>query len=107
MDLIFDAFGVPATVTRPAPDHAAIETTATWVPEFTEDAPAGGGFARREPRRILALLRSAVPTVPLKTIVLAPLVLDGVVQRWRVDGLMSTDAEHHRVVVVEYADEES
>lgn len=97
----FDAFGVPATVTRPTPDDTPIETTGIWVPEQTELAPPGLGFGRNEPRKVLAFRRDQVPTLRLETRIVAPDPESGVVKTWLVDGYVHGDAEHHRVSVVD------
>src|SRR5450759_5471195 len=97
MDPIFAAFGVPVTVTRPAPDDDPIETTGVWVEVAELEGPSGLAFQRKEPQRVLALLRSQAPTMPRGTQVLAPESLGGPVKGWRVDGLERADADHHRV----------
>jgi hypothetical protein len=96
------AFGVPVTVTRPAPDDTAITTTGIWVTPSTEDVPSGAEFSRRDPRRVLALSRTAVPTCPRGTRIDAPeeQAADTVLE-WRVEGLDRQEGEHVRVVVVQ------
>ena len=100
MGPIFDAFGVPAMVTRPAPNDTPIETTGVWVEVAEMEVPSGLAFQRKEPQRLLALMRAEVPTVPRGTAVLAPEILGGAVLRWRVDGLDRADADHHRVYLI-------
>jgi len=106
MDPILGAFGVPATVTRPAPDDTPIETTGVWISPLTADAP-GGGFElqRRERRYLLVLDRDTVPTVPRGTRVEAPERLDGTVRTWRVDSLERVDTDETRVWVIPVEDE--
>lgn len=99
-DPILEAFGVPATVTRPAPDDTPIETTGVWVPPLTVDSPSGLQTKRREPLRIFALPRADVPTVPTGTVIEAPEVLDGPVRTWRVDGFDRYEFDLTRVLVV-------
>lgn len=94
------AFGVPATVTRPAPDDDPIATTGVWVSPIPDDVPVGMEFQRRERRRVLALDRDAVPTVPRGTVITAPERDSEHAQTWRVDSLEQEDADHHRVRVV-------
>lgn len=100
MDPIFQAFGVPVTVEWPAPDVRRLTTVGVWVPEFTQDAPVGGVYVRREARRVLALRRDVVATVPQRTLVLAPDMAGDDPKGWRVESVEHVDAEHHRVVVV-------
>jgi hypothetical protein len=88
LDLNVSAHGVDATVTRPAPDNAPIQTRGIWVTTPLEEPRAyGTDFQRREPRRVLALARSAVPTLPRGTTVVAAETIDGTVKTFRVDGL--------------------
>jgi hypothetical protein len=99
-------FGVPATVTRPAPDDAPIEASgAIWVTPVTEEQPSGVTFGRRERRRVLSLLTSEVPTIPRGTVIEAPDERDGTTQRWIVQAVDVIEAEHTRVVVVPALDE--
>lgn len=93
-------FGVPATVTRPAPDATPIETTAVWVPSATEGQPIGMEFQRQVAIRVLALPRDLVPTVPRGTLVVAPEMLGGDVRTWRVDSTDRIEYDHTRVVVL-------
>ncbi len=104
-DVGFSTFGVPATVTRPAPDNAPVETTAVWLPDpLDETRPAGTDFQRREPRKVLALRRDApLPTMPRGTIVAAPEISGGAVKNWRVDELDRTLSDEWRVIVVRTA----
>jgi hypothetical protein len=55
---------------------------------------------RAERRRILALSRDAVATVPRGTVILAPERAGEVDQRWQVDGIETMDADQVQVIVV-------
>lgn len=82
------AHGVDATVTRPAPDNAPIATKVIWVLEPVGDGqPFGTDFRRGDPRRVLAIVKADVPTLPRGTVVLAPDVDGGTVHTWLVDGI--------------------
>jgi hypothetical protein len=107
MGPIFDAFGVPATVTRPAPDDTPIETTGVWIEVAEMEVPLGLAFQRKESQRLLTLMRAEVPTVPRGTTVLAPETLGGAVLRWRIDGLERADVDQHRVYVIPDPEPES
>lgn len=100
MSVVLDAFGVPITVTRPAPDDDPYTAVGVWLPELMDEVPIGAGFQRREPRRVLAVSLAAVPALPRGTIIDAPQLVDGYVQRWKVDAFDRLDGEHARVVVV-------
>lgn len=87
LELNFTAHGVAATVTRPAPDNAPIATRGIWVTSPLEEPRAfGTDYARREPRRVFALAKSAVPTLPRGTVIVAAETLGGATKTWRVDG---------------------
>src|SRR4051812_26891579 len=93
-------FGVPVTVTRPFPDDTAIETTGIWMTTQTEDVPTGTDFQRREPRRVMALSRAAVPTLPRGTLISATENPGGTAETWRVDGIERLEADHVRALLV-------
>jgi hypothetical protein len=96
----FDAFGVPAVVTRPAPEETPVATTIVWFTPAMEDVPSGGGFGRRDTRLMLAVMRSEVPTLPRKTLIDAPERLGAPVRRWRVDAIDLDDVDEIRAIVV-------
>ena len=93
--------GVAATVTRPAPDNTPIVTTAIWqtTAPLDEDRAYGTDFQRRQPRRILAIPRSAVATMPRGTVIVAPGQPGGADETWHVDGLEPVQADTWRVIV--------
>lgn len=99
LDLNFSAHGVAATVTRPAPDDDPIVTTAIWVTPTTNPLPAGLALQRHDQRRVLALKRADVPTVPTKTLIVAPPKAGDADQTWRVDGTDRVEPDHVRVTV--------
>lgn len=101
MSVCLDAFGVPITVTRPAPENTPVSATGIWLPDFMEDIPAGTSFQRREPRRVLAVSLQEVGSLPRGTVIEAPLLADGPLVRWRVDAFDRIDSDHARVTVVE------
>jgi hypothetical protein len=100
-DVSFDTLGVDATVTRPYPDDAAIPTRIVWIRPAAEDAPFGGDIQRRTARRVLALRRDEVPTVPRGTVITAPDPEGGAARQWRVEGPDRVDTATVRVIVVE------
>jgi hypothetical protein len=105
--LIAEAFGLPATVTRPAPDDTPIETTVVWVAPLPEEMPVGGTFRRQEPRRIASLPLAEVPTVPRGTVIEAAEAEGLETQTWRVDGIERVEFDHTRAIVLPAADEVS
>lgn len=100
LDPILSAFGVPVTVTRPAPNNTPISTTGVWMTPESVDVPIGVEFQRRDQRRVMALPRSAVPTVPHRTVIVAPEKQGGASKTWVVDGTDSEDLELARVLLV-------
>lgn len=100
VDPIFEAFGVAATVTRPAPEDTDIDTTVVWESPLTEAMPGAGEFSRQEWRRVMSLRLDEVPTAPRGTIILAPEVKGGTIERWRVEGPDRIVPDLVRVVVV-------
>ena len=99
VDLNFDTHGVPATVTYADPDLDVVETSGIWLPELEEDAAVGTDYRRRDPRRLLALPREALETLPRGTQVDAPDRTGDVVKSWRVDGLGRHEAEIWRAIL--------
>lgn len=101
MGAALSAFGVPATVTRPAPaDTTPIITTIIWLSPVLIDSPGGGDFQRKDVRRVAALTRADVPTAPRGTRIDAAERDGDPVQAWQVDEPEVYDADHTRVVVV-------
>lgn len=100
LDLNLSAHGVDVTVVRPGPEDEPIDTRGIWVTPITETVPSAFEFQRQEPRRVMALSRALVPTVPSKTYIWAPEKSGDAVQRWRVDGIDRQEADHVRVIVV-------
>lgn len=100
IDLALEAFGLPATVIRPAPDNAPVETTAIWTVEEGTDLPAGNEMRRRDPRRILTVRRLdfAVPP-PRASLIDAPEYLGGPMKRWRVERIDRSEFDAWRLVV--------
>ena len=95
-----EAFGLPGTVTRPAPDDTPIETTVVWMPTRSEDIPGDAQFTRRDPIRVLAIGLADVPTVPRGSTIRAAEVLDGTERTWKVDSTDRVEHDHVRVIVV-------
>ena len=94
------AHGVPATVTRPAPDNLPVVTRGIWLQPPDEPQPFGTDFRRREARHIFVLPRDVLPTMPRGTTVQAPEWGDTVAKTWTVDGIDRAEADHWRVLLV-------
>lgn len=95
----FATFGVAATVTPP--DGFLVSATGVWVSDVLEQMPVGHDFQRRDPRRVMAFLRTELADVPARgTVVVAAEYGGGAARTWKVDGLDKVDAEQVRVVLV-------
>lgn len=94
------AFGLEGIVTRPAPDEAPIDSIVVWMPPSPYDSPHGFEVQRREERRVLAVSRADVPTLPRGTHVAAAEELGGPTRTWRVDGFDRSEYDHWRAVMV-------
>jgi hypothetical protein len=96
----FSAHGVDVTVRRPYPDEDEIPARGIWETQGIEDVPAGSDWTRRGVKRVMALLKSEVPTVPRGTTILAALPGGSTTYGWRVESVERAEAEHYRVIVV-------
>lgn len=100
LDVNLAVHGLDVVVTRPAPDDTPIDTRGIWLTFLTEDVPTVADFQRRNVRRVMVLSRSAVPTIPHKTIVWAPERMGGVMQRWRSDGPERIEGDNVQVLLI-------
>ena len=95
--------GVPATITRVAPASTApIATTVIWpsaVP-LQEDQPYGVDFSRKGPRRVMAIPRVDVDSLPAGSIIVAPEQPDGANKTWRVEVMERVEADTWRAIVM-------
>jgi hypothetical protein len=96
-----DAFGVPITVTRPAPENTPVATTGIWqAAPLLEEPPYGQDLQRRDPRRVMAIPRDTVLThIPRGSVIVAPEQLGGTARTWHVDGLERMAADEMRVIL--------
>lgn len=103
--VVFEAFAVPATITRPAPsDVTPLSTSIVWMSSVSEDAFSGLQLQRREQKHLIAVRHDQVPNLPRKTVILAPRALGGTVERWMVDGTDRQEDDLTRYLVVEAPD---
>lgn len=98
LDLNFSAHGVPVTVTLPL--EGAIATRGIWLVPLTEGVPGSADFQRREPKRVMALRRDEVSSVPRGTPIIAPELAGGRNRAWKVDEIDRVEADHVRVLVI-------
>lgn len=99
MSAVMRAFGVPATVTRPG--LAPITTTVAWVNDQTDGMPGGMDLQRSEHLKLMAISLSDVPTVPKKTVIVAPEIKGGANKNWQVDSTVGRKFDEVRVLVLE------
>ena len=97
---IFDTLSLSITVTPPL--GVAVVTTGIWTKPIEEAMPFGQDMARREPRKVLAIQRTAtLDAVPRGAVIVAPETDDGTELTWRAEGLDGlTSADLMRVIVV-------
>lgn len=94
------AFGVPATVTGPAPGDTPVQTSGFFVSPLETNPPVGNDLFRLEPRRVFVVPRSPVTSADRGTTVIAADFPGGPTRTWVVDGLASdADPEHLRLTV--------
>lgn len=103
MAAALSAFGVPATVTRPAPDDTTISTTGIWTRPRAEDQPFGTDFQKLGSRKVFAVPRSAgLPSAPRGTLVVAAEMRGSTAKTWRVDGYDGPlEPDEMRLVLIE------
>lgn len=99
-DAILRAFGLAITVTPVG--GLAVSATGVWTSPLEETMPFGQDYARREPRKVLAIYRTAtLDVVPRGSTITAPEYEGGPSCTWRADGLDGlTSHDLIRVVVV-------
>jgi len=86
IDSALEAFGLPAVVTRPAPDNTAVTTTGFWsLPR--EGEVAGSDFGKLESQKLLVLPKSALSTLPRGTQVVIAETSGAATKTWLVEGL--------------------
>lgn len=89
---------VPATITPPSADP--IETRIIWLAPITNDVPAGFDHTYAEARRVVAIAKSDLSAVPLKTRIDAPEHPGDEIRIWRVDGIERYEPDHTRVMLI-------
>jgi hypothetical protein len=103
VDANFGVYGVPATITRPAPDDTPVSGTVILrVESLPEQRPFGQDFQRREGRRVLSVRRDDfAAALPRGTTVVAPERKGGTDKTWTVEGQERADAYcwHHIVAL--------
>lgn len=92
--------GVPATVTRPAPNNTPIVTTVIWaVAPASDGQPYGSALHRVDSRKVMAISRSDVPTLDNGTVIVAAEIDGDTAKTWVVDGIERTLADQWRAFV--------
>jgi hypothetical protein len=98
LQVTFAVMGVPAILTRP--DTTVVPTSVIWLEPILIDVPNATDLQRRESRRVAALSRTDVSSVPRGARIDAAERDGGVVQAWRVDQIDASDPDHLRAIVV-------
>jgi hypothetical protein len=90
-------FGLPATVTVPGGEPVA--ATAIWLSPVSVET-VGVLAPTDRPQAVLALPRSAVPSVPRGTVIEAAETEGGAVRTWIVEALLHLGVDELRVLVI-------
>lgn len=98
LDLNIEAHGVPAVVT--VSGESPVTTRGIWLTPITDGFPGSHDFQRRDPTRVFALTRVAVPAVPRGTLIVAPEKAGDADQRWRVEGPERIEADNGRYILI-------
>lgn len=98
LEINLHVHGLDVTVT--VGDAEPVATRGIWLTNVTESIPSSTDFSRRQPSRVMALSRYEVATIPTGSIVVAPEYFGGESRTWRVDGLVSKEAQHSRVYLI-------
>lgn len=94
------AFGITgATVTRPSADPIT-GVTVMWLPPAVGTGPVGMEFQAISSRRVIAIPRSSVPTLPVGTTIVCPEYQGGESRTWKTDEQAQVEYDHWRAVVV-------
>ncbi len=93
----FAVHGAEAVVT--VPDAEPVSTRIIWMTPTTELLPTGNE-QRADPRRVLAIRRDDVPSVPRGTTISVTEHLQNEPTLWTVDGILRIESDHVRAIVV-------
>lgn len=91
------ANSVPVVVTRTTGER--VSTSAFWLTEQVPTQPFGSDLSKRDPRRILVVPRSAVPTAERGTTIDAAEYEGGQVRRWKYDSTERVEFDAIRMFV--------
>lgn len=94
--------GVPATVTRPAPDQTPVTTTGIWAVSLTDEQRIGSDVQAANPRKVFVIPRDVTfdTRPPRGTLIEAPDETGSVAKLWRVDGLERSESDQWRLIVL-------
>lgn len=101
VDANFGVHGVPATVTRPAPENTPVSCTVILrTVQLQERRPFGGDFQKREGRRVMSFQKADFATsLPRGTTVAAPERKGEADKSWVIDSLDRVDPYCWHMVV--------
>jgi len=103
VDANFGVYGVPATVTRPAPDDTPVSCTVILrVEQLQERRFPGGDLQKREGRRVMSFQKADFATsLPRGTTVAAPERKGAADKAWQIDSIDRVDAYCWHMVVTQ------
>jgi len=96
------AHGVPAVITRPAPDETPVTTRGIWLPSLTDEQRVGGDAQAANPRKVFVIPRDTTFTSrpPRGTLISAPDETGTDARLWRVDGLERSESDQWRLILL-------
>lgn len=103
MQAMFATMAVDGVLTMPAPNNTPLDIRAIWLTPEAPVQPFGQDLGRVDPKRVLAIQRTAtLPSIPRGSVIVAPETEGGTDKTWRVEGVPSAvTADEIRVFVVE------
>ena len=99
LTLALDAFSVPAVVTLKSENP--VTTRGVWLSPEAVGFDVGDEYQGRAPKRIMAIAKADVPTIPRGTTIVAPEESGEATKTWEVQESALVQHDQHNVVLIE------
>ena len=99
LSLAMDAFSVPAVVTLKSENP--VTTRGVWLSPEAVGFDVGDEYQGRAPKRIMAIGKSDVPTIPRGTKIVAPEESGEATKTWEVQESARVQNDQHNIVLIE------